>query len=117
LYVVRAKVDEEKRMTFESHNPATGELVGTCAEHDEAETNVRLQRAWDGWQTVSGKKRAAHAASLAQRWGVHLVGVNVMLEQVPLPVSMSSRAATGRLERWQPTDTNSILRPRPPWLR
>jgi hypothetical protein len=39
--------------------------------------------------TVSGKKRATHAAALAQRWGAHLVGVNVMLEQVPLPVSMS----------------------------
>jgi len=38
--------------------------------------------------TLSGKKRAAHAASLAQRWGAHLVGVNV-LEEVPLPVSMS----------------------------
>ncbi len=36
-------------MTFQSHNPATGELVGTYPEHDEAETNVRLQRAWDGW--------------------------------------------------------------------
>jgi hypothetical protein len=25
-------------MTFESHNPATGELIGTYPEHDEAET-------------------------------------------------------------------------------
>jgi acyl-CoA reductase-like NAD-dependent aldehyde dehydrogenase len=40
-------------MTFESHNPATGELVGTYPEHDEAETNVRLQRAWDGWRRWS----------------------------------------------------------------
>jgi hypothetical protein len=31
-------------MTFQSHNPATGELIGTYPEHDEAETNVRLQR-------------------------------------------------------------------------
>ena len=30
-------------MTFESHNPATGELVGTYPEHDEAETDVRFQ--------------------------------------------------------------------------
>ena len=36
-------------MTFQSHNPATGELIGTYPEHDEAETNVRLQRAWEGW--------------------------------------------------------------------
>ena len=36
-------------MTFQSHSPVTGELIGTYPEHDEAETNVRLQRAWDGW--------------------------------------------------------------------
>jgi acyl-CoA reductase-like NAD-dependent aldehyde dehydrogenase len=36
-------------MTFQSHNPATGELIGTYPEHDEVETNVRLQRAWEGW--------------------------------------------------------------------
>jgi acyl-CoA reductase-like NAD-dependent aldehyde dehydrogenase len=37
-------------MTFESHNPATGELLETYPEHDEVETNIRLQRAWDGWR-------------------------------------------------------------------
>ena len=36
-------------MTFQSHDPATDELIGTYPEHDAAETNVRLQRAWDGW--------------------------------------------------------------------
>ena len=41
-------------MTFQSHNPATGELIGTYPEHDEAETNVRLQRAWEGWLRASG---------------------------------------------------------------
>jgi hypothetical protein len=30
-------------MTFQSHNPATGEPIGTDPEHDEAETNVRGQ--------------------------------------------------------------------------
>jgi acyl-CoA reductase-like NAD-dependent aldehyde dehydrogenase len=50
VYVVRCEVDKEDRMTFESENPATGELIGTYPEHDEAETNVRLQRAWDGWR-------------------------------------------------------------------
>jgi acyl-CoA reductase-like NAD-dependent aldehyde dehydrogenase len=35
LSVVRTEVDEEDRVTFESHNPATGELVGTYPEHDE----------------------------------------------------------------------------------
>src|SRR6202040_4211291 len=37
-------------MTFESRNPATGELLGTYPEHNKAETEVRLQRAWDGWR-------------------------------------------------------------------
>jgi acyl-CoA reductase-like NAD-dependent aldehyde dehydrogenase len=36
-------------MTFQSNNPATGELIGTYPEHDAAETKVRLQRAWEGW--------------------------------------------------------------------
>jgi acyl-CoA reductase-like NAD-dependent aldehyde dehydrogenase len=37
-------------MNFESYNPATGELIGTYPEHNEAEIEVRLQRAWDGWR-------------------------------------------------------------------
>src|SRR6266481_7467333 len=37
-------------MNFESHNPATGELIGTYPEHNKAEIEVRLQRAWDGWR-------------------------------------------------------------------
>ena len=49
----RAHDDEEDRMTFQSHNPATGELIGTYPEHDEAETNVRLQRAWEGRKECS----------------------------------------------------------------
>src|ERR1700722_18745250 len=35
-------------MNFESHNPATGALLGVYQEHDKVETNIRLQRAWDG---------------------------------------------------------------------
>jgi hypothetical protein len=31
-------------MTSQSHNSATREFIGTYPEHDEAETNVRLQR-------------------------------------------------------------------------
>jgi acyl-CoA reductase-like NAD-dependent aldehyde dehydrogenase len=49
LSIARTHDEEENRMTFQSHNPATGELIGTYPEHDEAETNVRLQRAWQGW--------------------------------------------------------------------
>jgi acyl-CoA reductase-like NAD-dependent aldehyde dehydrogenase len=37
-------------MNFESHNPATGELLGSYPEHNKAEIEVRLQRAWDGWR-------------------------------------------------------------------
>jgi succinate-semialdehyde dehydrogenase/glutarate-semialdehyde dehydrogenase len=36
-------------MTFQLRNRATGELIGTYPEHDAAETNIRLQRAWEGW--------------------------------------------------------------------
>jgi hypothetical protein len=39
--------------------------------------------------TPSGKKRAAHAASLAQRWDAHLVGVDAVFAGVELPVSMT----------------------------
>src|SRR5260370_18498773 len=37
-------------MNFESRNPATGELLGVYREHDKAETDARLQCAWDGWR-------------------------------------------------------------------
>jgi acyl-CoA reductase-like NAD-dependent aldehyde dehydrogenase len=40
-------------MNFESRNPATGELLGVHPEHDKAETDARLQRAWDGWRRWS----------------------------------------------------------------
>jgi hypothetical protein len=43
LSIARVHDDEEDHMTFQSHNPATGELIGTYPEHDEAETNVCLQ--------------------------------------------------------------------------
>src|SRR5580704_2722281 len=44
----------ETSMNFESRNPATGELIGTYPEHDKAETEVRLQRAWEGWKRWAG---------------------------------------------------------------
>jgi acyl-CoA reductase-like NAD-dependent aldehyde dehydrogenase len=40
-------------MSFDSHNPATGERLGTYPEHDMAETDRRLQLVWDGWQNWS----------------------------------------------------------------
>lgn len=39
--------------------------------------------------TSSGLKRAAHTATLAQRWGAHVVGVHVTFAGVNLPPSMS----------------------------
>ena len=36
----------------------------------------------------SGKKRAAHAAVLAHRWGAHLIGVHVVFAGVTWPPSM-----------------------------
>src|ERR1700680_1943228 len=44
------KSGRELSMNFESYNPATGELIGTYPEHNKAEIEVRLQRAWDGWR-------------------------------------------------------------------
>jgi hypothetical protein len=37
LSIARAHDDEEDRMTFHSHNVATGEFIGTYPEHDKAE--------------------------------------------------------------------------------
>jgi nucleotide-binding universal stress UspA family protein len=36
----------------------------------------------------SGERRARHAVALAQRWGSHVVGVDVVLAGVTLPLSM-----------------------------
>src|SRR6476646_6713676 len=40
----------ETSVSFESRNPATGELLGTYPAHNKIEIEVRLQRAWDGWR-------------------------------------------------------------------
>jgi acyl-CoA reductase-like NAD-dependent aldehyde dehydrogenase len=40
---------QEASMNFESRNPAMGELIRVYREHNKAEIEVRLQRAWDGW--------------------------------------------------------------------
>jgi acyl-CoA reductase-like NAD-dependent aldehyde dehydrogenase len=37
-------------MSFISYNPATGEVLGTYAEHSAQEVEARLQCAWDGWK-------------------------------------------------------------------
>src|SRR5580692_12140834 len=59
----------EDSMSFESRNPATGELLGTYPEHNKAEIEVRLQRAWDGWRRWSRtplQERIAFLGRLAQ---------------------------------------------------
>src|SRR6202171_5898304 len=59
----------ETSMNFESRNPATGELIGTYPEHDKAEIEVRLQRAWDGWRRWSRtalQERRAFLTRLAE---------------------------------------------------
>jgi acyl-CoA reductase-like NAD-dependent aldehyde dehydrogenase len=56
-------------MNFESRNPATGELLGTYPEHNKAEIEVRLQRAWDGWRHWSRtplQERIAFLTRLAE---------------------------------------------------
>jgi acyl-CoA reductase-like NAD-dependent aldehyde dehydrogenase len=53
-------------MSFFSHNPATGELLGTYPEHDTAETERRLQLVWDGWQAWSRTPLADRRAFLVR---------------------------------------------------
>ena len=56
-------------MSFESRNPATGELLGTYPEHNKAEIEARLQRAWDGWRHWSRtplQERIAFLTRLAE---------------------------------------------------
>ena len=51
-----------------SSDPATGELIGTYPEHHEAETIVRLQRAWEGclrWSHTPLHERRAFLIRLA----------------------------------------------------
>src|SRR5258708_17677326 len=60
---------KEASMNFESRNPATGELLGVYREHDKAETDARLQCAWDGWRHWSRtplQERIAFLTRLAE---------------------------------------------------
>ena len=64
----------ETSMNFESRNPATGELLAVHPEHDKAETEARLQRAWDGWRCWSRtplQERIAFVTRLAAAGGLH----------------------------------------------
>src|ERR1700733_14807869 len=71
LMISRVHDDEEDGMTFQSHNPATGEFIGTYPEHDKAATNIRLQHAWEGWLHWSRTplhERTAFLIRLADVW-------------------------------------------------
>jgi acyl-CoA reductase-like NAD-dependent aldehyde dehydrogenase len=51
-------------MSFESRNPATGEVIGAYPEHTAHEVEQRLQSAWDGWKTWSRTPLAERTAFL-----------------------------------------------------
>jgi acyl-CoA reductase-like NAD-dependent aldehyde dehydrogenase len=51
-------------MSFESRNPATGEVVANYPEHTAAEVETCLARAWSGWKNWSATPLAARAAFL-----------------------------------------------------
>jgi acyl-CoA reductase-like NAD-dependent aldehyde dehydrogenase len=51
-------------MSFESRNPATGEVVARYPEHTAAEVEACLARAWSGWKHWSAAPLAARTAFL-----------------------------------------------------
>jgi acyl-CoA reductase-like NAD-dependent aldehyde dehydrogenase len=51
-------------MSFESRNPATGEVVARYPEHTAEEVEACLARAWSGWKKWSATPLAARAAFL-----------------------------------------------------
>ena len=53
-------------MSFESRNPATGEVVARYPEHTPAEVETCLARAWSGWKNWSATPLAERAAFLNQ---------------------------------------------------
>ncbi len=67
-YIDGKWVPAQSRKTFESHNPATGELIGTIplsAEEDVARAVEASDRAFDMWRRFPAPKRAeiVHRAS------------------------------------------------------
>ncbi len=53
-------------MSFESRNPATGEILARYPEHTAAEVDERLARVWAGWQTWSATPMSERAAFLVR---------------------------------------------------
>src|ERR1700738_5355586 len=59
-----APIGGDDRMSFESRNPATGEVVARYPEHTAEEVEACLARAWSGWKKWSATPLAARAAFL-----------------------------------------------------
>jgi succinate-semialdehyde dehydrogenase/glutarate-semialdehyde dehydrogenase/succinate-semialdehyde dehydrogenase len=51
-------------MSFESRNPATGEVIAQYPEHTAAEVETCLARAWSGWKNWSATSLAARTGFL-----------------------------------------------------
>ena len=51
-------------MSFESKNPATGELLQVYPEHSADDVQLRLQSAWDGWKKWSSTPLSERTAFL-----------------------------------------------------
>jgi len=51
-------------MSFESRNPATGEIIAQYPEHTAAEVQTCLTRAWSGWKNWSAESLAVRTGFL-----------------------------------------------------
>ena len=106
-------------MTFESHNPATDELIGTYPEHDQAETNVRLQRAWDGWlrwsRTPLHERRAflIRLADLLDARAETYGRLSTAEMGKPLPDAIAEIRKSARDARHKAEAGEAYLRPQP----
>ena len=100
-------------MNFESRNPATGELLNIYPEHDQAETNARLQRAWDGWRRWSRTPLRERAAFLVRLAGLleeraETYGRLITAEMASRFLTLSAKS---RNRRWTPATTRRRGRP------
>ncbi len=70
LFIDGEWVDSASGQTFETHSPANGELLATCASADKEDVGRAVKaarRAFDGWKRVSPQKRAEILLQIARR--------------------------------------------------
>ncbi len=70
LFIDGEWVDSSSGETFQTHSPANGELLATCAAADKEDVDRAVKAAWrafDGWKRVSPQKRAAILLEIARR--------------------------------------------------